>query len=1393
VIEWDKSQGTFPPATDVTGNYGGLYWDCGQMRVWNLDLIAGHEYEFTLTRTGVGVVRMALLLSGGQNGWLGRNDAIWEFAAVSDGTYDPHRYIAAATGTHAVVVFNDLLEPAGPTGDYTARVADLGTPKPDLIVEDISPDSAPSGQPVTLTLRVRNQGSVAAGASQTEVRVDGVVQGSTVATPAVPAGSFVDVTKAIAAQSPGSHQVQATADATGSVDESYEGNNARSETLSFTGPDLVIIGLEPGEGQIGQSVQVEVTVKNQGNQAAGASYTKITLDGVQQGGLIGTPAIGIGASTTVFATLSPLSAGAHQLGACADAAVPDDVDETNELNNCWSRTLQINGPDLVVQYLLPDEVGLATTVVATAKVVNQGTFDAPASQTEFLLDGAIQCASVSTPALGPGEYAYVQCSFGPVTPGVHDLTACADASVPDAVDETDEGNNCTTEDLVAIAPDLVIDHIEPDFGTAGEPITLTVYVRNQGTSRAGYSRTRITAEGMTKCVVPTDPVLPGEVQIVTCAIGSYAGKGISVGALADYTHMVTELDETNNQKDEMVTLFPAVPITVTPNGTGDYATIQEAIDHASDGDVIELTDGVFTGAGNYDLDFGGRAITIRSQSGNPGACAIRPQGGSIDPRRAFHFHSGETGASVVHAIMIFEGYESQGGAILCEGSSPHLSQVRFLNNHATDDGGGVAALAGSSPSLVDCVFELNSAGDDGGGMIAYNGSSPTLTRCRFFTNSAGDRGGGCDFTVNWFGEVTDCHFEENTAVNGGGMCVVYSFGPITGTVFTGNSAQYGGGLQCYGNAQCTVVRCNFYDNRGTVAGAGLYCRNNSSPTLENSIIAFSPVGEAVARYNVDCNPTLACCDVYGNAGGDWVGAIAGQDAGDGNLSTDPLFCDAGERDFELWGESPCAAENAPTCGQIGAFPVGCRHVYTVSPDGTGDFVTIQGAVDSVASHDIIELTDGVFTGPGNHDVDFRGKRITVRSRSGVPEACVVDCDGSGANPRRGFRFHSGEGPESRLEGITIHDGYGDFGGGIYCTGASPSLENLRLSACQASDDGGGICLDDTASASIGSCTFYGNWAADDGGGLFAGHWSSPVVSDCRFEYNSAGDRGGGAAFVVNSFPEVAGCLFRENAGTNGGGLIFVYAYGPVDSCLFEANTASYGGAVQCYGNAQATITRCTMVDNGAVEGGGIFLRNNSSPSIHASIIAFSNDGGAVARYDDTCNPTFSCSDLYGNMGGDWTGFVVSQLPGNDNLSADPMFCDPEGGEYTLHEASPCLAGGNACGELMGCFGAACITTGVPIGAGPVVPRLHPNAPNPFTARTRIDFDLPAGGAVQVGVFDATGRLVRTLLERVELPPGRHGLTWTGHDDFGRRLGAGVYFVRLRTGRETLVQRAILLN
>ncbi|MDM7926457.1 MAG: hypothetical protein QUS35_10620, partial [bacterium] len=88
-----------------------------------------------------------------------------------------------------------------------------------------------------------------------------------------------------------------------------------------------------------------------------------------------------------------------------------------------------------------------------------------------------------------------------------------------------------------------------------------------------------------------------------------------------------------------------------------------------------------------------------------------------------------------------------------------------------------------------------------------------------------------------------------------------------------------------------------------------------------------------------------------------------------------------------------------------------------------------------------------------------------------------------------------------------------------------------------------------------------------------------------------------------------------------------------------------------------------------------------------------------------------------------------------------------------------------------------------VGSGPAVPKafgLRQNRPNPFNHRTVIGYEVPKRGKVTLGVWDARGRKIAMLADRVH-EPGIFEVVWDGTDDSGRPVGSGIYVCRMRAG------------
>jgi hypothetical protein len=101
---------------------------------------------------------------------------------------------------------------------------------------------------------------------------------------------------------------------------------------------------------------------------------------------------------------------------------------------------------------------------------------------------------------------------------------------------------------------------------------------------------------------------------------------------------------------------------------------------------------------------------------------------------------------------------------------------------------------------------------------------------------------------------------------------------------------------------------------------------------------------------------------------------------------------------------------------------------------------------------------------------------------------------------------------------------------------------------------------------------------------------------------------------------------------------------------------------------------------------------------------------------------------------------------------------------------------------------------IPPSAAGVV--LGQNRPNPFLRATDIPFTLAGNGdpvAADLRVFDARGRLVKTLIDSDRATARQYLIRWDGRDDAGHPAAAGIYFYRLRAAGRELVRRLVLVR
>ena len=211
-----------------------------------------------------------------------------------------------------------------------------------------------------------------------------------------------------------------------------------------------------------------------------------------------------------------------------------------------------------------------------------------------------------------------------------------------------------------------------------------------------------------------------------------------------------------------------------------------------------------------------------------------------------------------------------------------------------------------------------------------------------------------------------------------------------------------------------------------------------------------------------------------------------------------------------------------------------------------------------------------------------------------------------------------------------------------------------------------IKLEYSSSCTVSNSTFLNN----NGRAIELESLTNITASNSTFAGNTS--QGNGAAIydaggIHASYVNLTNCIFSGNTSQGGnGGAIYLQgaeASGKLTNCIFNGNAANQGGAI--YGSYME-VMNCTIYDNTADTGAGLYLDNYSSRKISNSII-WANVGAQISSNPGASSPTVSYSNIQGGYAG--TG----------NINQDPLFADPENGDFHLEAASPCIDTGTSTG------------------------------------------------------------------------------------------------------------------
>ena len=647
----------------------------------------------------------------------------------------------------------------------------------------------------------------------------------------------------------------------------------------------------------------------------------------------------------------------------------------------------------------------------------------------------------------------------------------------------------------------------------------------------------------------------------------------------------------------------------------DQATIQEGIDISADGDTVLVQ---LIGTYVENINFSGKDITVSSlylttqdTSYISQTIIDGNQTGSV-----VTFESGEDNTAVLCGFTITNGYYNNGGGIKCINSDPIIEDV-IITNNSSGEGGGLhfessmamlrnmiisenSATAGggifclnANISLENISIVNNSSSWNGGGIYTHD-SNPSLTNVTFSNNSALEDGGGMCFYEHSYPNLTDVIVNSNTAsAKGGGLYFEsHSDAFLSGVTISNNTADYGGGIYCCDYSNMNIADTDIINNSADINGGGIYShycivilnnikiKNNianqgggilskvSNTSLENVSItnnfAYSD-GAGIYLENVNNFLTFSTenrSSIYSNNTSN--SRVLGQDIYKCSQNFITVVVDTftvvhpteyyaypiDDFSFDILNQTQVELINADLFVSVD----GENSNSGLSEDDP--FRTIQHALSRIYSHAndprTIFVSEGVYSPQTNGESFPLDILDNVSIQGSSEEGTIIDADSSDTV----FKFRDAD--NTRLENLTIKNGFAEEGGGIAYDNSDSYLTNITLSDNFATDKGGGIYVDHS-DLIMENVTVSNNISVEEGGGV-SFEFSNSTLRDVNIFNNSSNDGGGlychGSVLSLES-----STITTNNALIRGGGIFItefsnnVY-FNTEDRCNIYSNECS---------------------------------------------------------------------------------------------------------------------------------------------------------------------------------------------------------------------------------------------
>lgn len=447
---------------------------------------------------------------------------------------------------------------------------------------------------------------------------------------------------------------------------------------------------------------------------------------------------------------------------------------------------------------------------------------------------------------------------------------------------------------------------------------------------------------------------------------------------------------------------------------------------------------------------------------------------------------------------------------------------------------------------------------------------------------------------------------------GGILCANGSTPRIENCVMTGNTGEmYGGGLFCF-KASPVLTHCTIAGNLVLYGdNCGVFCID-SKPVLDHCIV-WQKRGNAVMVANLDLPPEDRPQISFSCIAGDAVWP------GEGNISTDPLFC--GWETDEITVTNPDEWQAAMR---------GFRYSLSLQSPCLGSG---QGGVDRgadlapcEAQHHPMRL---IRLDPGTYPIEdwMLFQDVSIQGEDRLETSLVGEVRGLTSR--------------GTLTRVTV------AGGGHACIRV-PRSESPRLTSC--------ILTQSRV-------------------GLFCDNGSAPTLTDCLITKNNQH----GVWCAQQAAPLLDGCTISGNDAVNGAGVCCEGAASPtLRNCVFKENHAEdAGGGIYCREGAQVALLHCTLVGNNAQEGGGVYCENAAVNLLHCIIWHNTQESLFVSPEGGQYEVAYSCiegADVWpgeGNISADprFCGWASSQMRVSNQEELESVLMEYN---LALTAGSPCI-------------------------------------------------------------------------------------------------------------------------